>query len=335
MNQPAHPTRVLRQIAGIFAACLLLAGCHAPSLLITPVSGRRALVETQLMRESLFARDKIALIEVSGLILNSPVPQLLGTGEHPVSTLLEQLDKARRDPAVKGVILRINSPGGSVVASELMHAEIEHFKKSGKPIVAIMMDVAASGGYYIACACDEIIAQPSTITGSIGVIMQLFSFAGTMEMIGVTNNAITSGEHKDSGSPFKAMREEERALFQVIVQEMYDGFVGVVASGRPALSENEVRKLADGRVYTGKQAKQVGLVDRLAGMRETVELMKERIGAKQIRLVTYRRAAEYKPNYYSRAPAARGGDINLVNVDVGDALQPRSPRFMYLWTAGN
>ena len=102
MNEPAHPIRIFRRIAGISAACLLSAGCHAPSLLITPVSGRRTLVETQLIRESLFARDKIALIEVSGLILNSPVPQLLGTGEHPVSTLLEQLDKARRDPAVKG-----------------------------------------------------------------------------------------------------------------------------------------------------------------------------------------------------------------------------------------
>ena len=111
--------------------------------------------------------------------------------------------------------------------------------------------------------------------------------------------------------------------------------MGGVAGGRRAVGGAWGRKVAEGRVYTGKQAKQVGLVDRRAGMRETIELMKERIGAKHIRLVTYRRAAEYKPNYYSRVPAARGGDVNLVNVDVGDALQPRSPRFMYLWTAGN
>ena len=140
-------------------------------------------METELSRDSLFAFDKIAIIEVSGVITNARRRRLLAEGEHPVSLLLEQLEKARRDRFVKAVLLRINSPGGTVVASELMHDEISHFRKSGKPIIAVMMDLATSGGYYIACACDEIIAQPSTTTGSIGVIMQLFDLTGTMNIV--------------------------------------------------------------------------------------------------------------------------------------------------------
>ena len=124
----------MRVLAGaVVGLGLAGGGCDAPGLLITPVSGRQRLVETELRRDSLFARDKIALIEVDGVIVNAPKPQLLGKGEHPVSYLLEQLDKARRDRAVKAVILRINSPGGGVVASELMYEDIQHFKKSGKP----------------------------------------------------------------------------------------------------------------------------------------------------------------------------------------------------------
>src|SRR3990172_4350421 len=209
-------------------APLFAAGCTPPSLLITPVSGRRGLTETELSRDSLFALDKIALIDVTGTIQNGSSFQLFGQGEHPVSALLEQLDKARRDPLVKAVILRINSPGGTVVASELMHDEITHFRQKGKPVIAVMMDVAASGGYYIACACDEVVAQPSTITGSIGVILLMFDVSGTMTMIGVKSDAITSGVHKDSGSPFRTMRPEERLLFENVVGDMYDRFVKVV-----------------------------------------------------------------------------------------------------------
>ena len=158
-----------------------LSGCWGgQGLLIRPVSTNRPLVETVLSRDGVFAFDKIAVIDVSGVMANSAGSGLFGDGEHPVSLLVEQLDKARRDRRVKGVVLRINSPGGTVTASELMHAEIERFKESGKPIVAVMMDVAASGGYYIACACDEIIAHKSTVTGSIGVIMQMFDISETL-----------------------------------------------------------------------------------------------------------------------------------------------------------
>ncbi len=308
-------------------------GCQSPSLLITPVSGSRQLVETQLSRDSFFASDKIAIIHASGVLMNSAKPQLMGTGEHSVSLIREQLDKARRDPNVKAVILRINSPGGTVVASEIIHDEITHFKKSGKPIVAVMMDVAASGGYYIACACDDIIAQPSTVTGSIGVIMQLFDMSGTLAKLGIKNEAITSGPNKEAGSPFRSLSPKHRELFQQLVDDMYGRFVEVVIAGRPKLDEATIRGLADGRVFTGTQAVKVGLVDRLATMRNTIATLKKQTNITSAVVVTYHRPAEYKPNYYAHMPQP-GIDINLINIDATGLLKQASPDFLYLWAPG-
>lgn len=309
-------------------------GCGMPSLLITPVTSTRSLEETTLSRESFFTTDKIALIDVSGTITNSPRFQLLGEGENPVSVLLEQLDKARSDRAVKAVVLRINSPGGTVVASELMHAEVMRFRATGRPVIAVIMDVAASGGYYIACACDEIIAHPSSVTGSIGVIMQMFDVSGTMTMIGVKSDAITSGELKDAGSPLRAMKPEEREIFQAIVQDMYERFVDAVVKGRPELAEARVRELADGRVYTGSQALEVGLIDRIASLSEAFDVAKKRAGIQRMRVVTYHRPHQYKPNYYAAAPAPQSGGVSLFKLDPAELLDFAAPRFMYLWRPG-
>lgn len=308
----------------------IVAGCTANSLLITPVTSKRSLVETELRSDGLFSFEKIALIDVSGLIANAPRRELFGEGEQPVSLLLEQLDHARRDGQVQAVILRINSPGGTVAASELMHDEITNFRRvTGKPVYAMMMDVAASGAYYTACACDEIIALHSTVTGSIGVIMQMFDVTGTMKLIGVQADAITSGKFKDAGSPFKEMAPEEREIFQNIVNDMFERFVGVVVKGRPKLSEAEVRKLADGRVYTAQQALDAGLIDRIATLRQAVEIVKHDIGAKRIRLVAYERPHDYRPNYYAEAPVP--DRISLLNVQLPSDPTLLAPRFLYVW----
>ncbi len=327
-----NPVSHLRAF-GVGAACalLIIAGCSAPSLLITPVSSNRSLQETVLSRDSFFAMSKIAMIDVSGEIANSRRALLFGTGENPVSLLVEQLDKARSDRSVKAVVLRINSPGGSVVASEIMHDEIMRFRKTGRPVVAVMMDVAASGGYYIACACDEIIAHPSTVTGSIGVIMQMVDVTGTMNMIGVKTDAITSGPFKDAGSPLRAMKPNERELFQHMVDDMYDRFIEAVVAGRSSLDEAHVRKLADGRVYTARQALEAGLIDRIGSVHDAIECAKQRAGVKQVRIVTYHRPAEYKPNYYAQAPNTPTGDVNLIKIDPSALLGLTTPRFLYLW----
>ncbi|HEY3244267.1 MAG TPA: signal peptide peptidase SppA [Phycisphaerae bacterium] len=323
--------RAARFIMSLFLLSALT-GCMPSGLLITPVSTNRALMEETLASESPLATTKIALIEVSGLILDAPQPQLLGEGEHPVSLLMEQLEKARHDSAVKAVVLRINSPGGAVTASELMHDEIVRFRKdTGRPVVAALMDVAASGAYYIACACDDIVAQRSSVTGSIGVIMQMFDLTGTLNKIGARSEAITSGPNKAAGSPFETMTPEQRALFQTMVDEMYNQFVDVVSAGRPKLTRERIVELADGRVYTAGQALQNGLIDRIATMHDTIALAKQKVGAKSIRLVGYRRPVGYKPNYYAHAPTPGSGDVNLIKLDLPAWLRAASPQFMYLW----
>jgi len=198
-----------------------------------------------------------------------------------------------------------------------------------------MMDMATSGGYYVACACDEIVAQHATVTGSIGVIMQLVNVSGVMELIGITSDAITSGKHKDTGSPFRKMRAEERELFQGIINDMYERFVGVVKDGRPNLDEQTIRTLADGRIYTADQALENGLIDRIAPLREVIAGLQEKLEVSRVRVVTYKRSHQYKPNYYATAPdRPLSTQVNLLNFDLQNALTPPAPRFMYLWAPG-
>lgn len=322
-----------RTLCILAAALATLPGCAPPSFLITPVATRRALEETTVLRDGILARDKIALIDVSGGIANKTGSSLLGgRKDNPVSLLLEQLDLARNDDNVKAVILRINSPGGGVVASELMHDELSWFReKTGKPVIAALMDVAASGGYYIACACDEIHAQPSTITGSIGVIMQMIDVSGTMQMIGVRSDAITSGEMKDAGSPLREMKPEEREIFQQIVNRMYDRFVKVVAAGRGSLDEAEVRKIADGRVYVAPQALELGLIDRIASLRSTIGRAKQLAGIESAKVVAYHRPYDYKPNVYATSPPAPTDPRSVFSTE---SLSLPSVEFLYIWKPG-
>jgi protease-4 len=319
----------------LIAACVAMTGCTNQGILLTPVSLNQELKETTVLSDGGLLLDKIALIDVSGVIRNERGNKLLGSGEHPVSLLREQLDEAARDRSVKAVILRINSPGGTVAASELMHAELMHFRRhTNKPVIAVMMDVAASGGYYLACGCDEIFAHASTVTGSIGVIMLMVDVSGTMHKIGVQTDAITSGPMKDAGSPFRTMTDDERALFQAIVDEFYDSFVATVAAGRPRLDEDQIRRLADGRVYTGAQALEVGLVDRLGTIRDAARRAKELAHLEKARVIMYRRPLDYRPNIYAQTPTTPGGDVNLINIDASSLEVFPTPQFLYLWQPG-
>ena len=312
---------------------LATVGCLPDSFLVTPVSSQPELKESVLYSESAFADGKIAIIEMDGVMTNARKSGLLTNGEHPVAKLTEQLDAARRDSAVKGVVLRINSPGGTVTASELMHCEIKRLRASGKPVVAMMMDVAASGGYYIACAADEIMACKSTVTGSIGVVMQTMEVTKTMEMIGVKANTIKSGDQKAAGSPFEKLEPKQREIFQNIINELYGQFVDVVAEGRPELSREEVLTLADGRVYTASQALEHKLIDRIGTMRDAIELAKEKAGVKKAKVISYRRPHLQAANYYARQdqdPVT--GRVTLLNVDLGANEMGTKAPFMYLWS---
>ncbi len=314
---------------------VLLAGCGGNrGYLVTPVSLERRLQEELVQADPGWYGSKVALIDVDGLILNSRNTGFFGDGENPVSLLAEKLQKARRDRNVRAVVLRIDSPGGTVPASETMHHLVERFKASGKPVIACITNVGASGGYYVACAAEKILSQPSSITGSIGVVVQTVSFAGTMKLLGISAEAIASGKLKTMGSPLKDLTDEERKVFEVMVTEFYDRFVEVVAAGRKTLDEAKTRKLADGRVYTGRQALELGLVDGVGFLEDAIEAAKAAAGIKRAKVVRYRRPLGYRANVYSAAPA--GGSpamqVNLLNVQTDGLAFLRRPSFLYLWS---
>lgn len=300
---------------------------------ITPIPVDKTLEETVIMREpGLAVADKIAVIDVDGVIINARKGGLFTRGDNPVSLLTEKLTAASNDNHVRAVVLRINSPGGGVAASNLMYDEIKHFKeRTGRPVVAMMLDLAASGGYYVACACDDIIAHRTTVTGSIGVIMMTLDLSGALKRIYIKPNIIKSAPMKDSGSPFREMKPEDRAIFQNLIDGYHEQFVGVVDAGRPKLSTETVRELADGRIYSAQQALENGLVDRIGTMRDAVALAKQRSGAKKVRVVMYHRPLGWTPNYYAHAPAGGPSTFNLINLNLSEWLTPATPKFLYLW----
>jgi protease IV len=318
------------------AASALLAGCGPTAYKITPVPVDRSLQETTIIHEGGWAPPKIALIDIDGIIMNREKFELIGEGENPVSLFVEKLNKAASDRSVKAVVLRINSPGGGVTASDLMYSEVQVFKQrteGAKPVVAVLMDLAASGGYYVACGADEIVAHPTTVTGSIGVIMQLFSLSGTLDKIGADAVAIKSGPMKDAGSPFKKLRPEEREIFQSLVDQFYDRFVAVVAKGRPNMTEARIRELADGRVWSAQQALELGFVDRIGTLREALASTKQKIDADRVRVVVYHRPLGWKPNVYAENPSG-APQVNMINIQLPKDMALPEARFMYLWAPG-
>ncbi|MBI3596881.1 MAG: signal peptide peptidase SppA [Nitrospirae bacterium] len=277
--------------------------------------------------------DKIVLMDLSGMISEEEKGTALVSEPNLVAQIKEELKKAAHDPAVKAVVLRINSPGGTVTASDILHHELEAFKQqTGKKVIVSIMDLGASGGYYVAVAADKIVAHPTTVTGSIGVIMLTVNVQGLLEKIGVTGTAIKSGDKKDMGSPLRPMTEEERQLFQGIINQMYDRFVSVVAAGRKNMTVDQVRRAADGRVYTAKQALDLGLVDGIGYLDDAIQLAKTEAGLREARVVTYIRPGSYKDNIYSQMPNGAPQTVNIVNLDLRSFVQAGVPRFMYLWS---
>lgn len=224
--------------------------------------------------------DHLLVLELKGMIVSGGDESAfakVGTA----GWLNRQLRRAEKDSHVKGVLLRINSPGGTVATSQEVQQTVLSFRKSGKPIVVSMIDVAASGGYYVACAADKIIALPGTITGSIGVIMNLYNLQGAEQKLGIQADVIKSGKFKDIGSFSRPMTAEERELLRGIIADSYDQFVNAVSEGRH-MDLEKVKQIADGRIISGRQAKELGLVDELGGYVEAVgslqELSKKKFG---------------------------------------------------------
>lgn len=310
-------------------------GCTGMRFVIDAVPSKDQLTETVVMEDASggIGKSKIVMIDVTGLIADAERPGLLSSGENPVARFTESLNRAAKDNSIKAVVIRINSPGGTVNASDVMYREVLHFKKAtNKPVVISMADVAASGGYYLACAGDEIIASPTTVTGSIGVIIQTLNVYEGMKMIGIKAEALTSGPNKEMGTPFEPMTAEHRQLLQGLVDEFYANFKAVVVANRKTLSPSDLGWITDGRVVTGKRAAEVGLVDQLGDLRDAFEAAKRRADLKSAKLVKYHRPIEYVGSPYANAPAI-APQVNLMqlNIATGGMGFGDSPGFYYLW----
>jgi len=233
------------------------------------------------------------------------------------------------------VVLRIDTPGGGVTASDIIYREIREFReRTGKPVIAQMMGMAASGGVYISMAADRIYAHPTTLTGNIGVISVFPRLEGLAGKIGMDVRVIKSGDKKDIGSMWRDFTPEERRILQSVIDEYYGKFLEVVLESRGNAGSSRLREIADGRVLTAWQALEAGLIDGVCYLPESIEKAKEESGISDSVVVTYKRRHEYRENIYSlhgsEAPSART-QIGLFNVDAGGVSMDTTPRFMYLW----
>ena len=331
------------RISGVLALAVLalpLGGCSLPSLLIKPVSSSPELKE-DVVEAGKTRREKIAVIPVEGLIANTRAGSggLLGAEENPVSLFKQQLDAAAADKAVKAVVLRMNTPGGTVEASDLIYSLIQDFKKqTGKPVIAACQTVCASGGYYVACAADGIDAAPTSLVGSIGVILEVPDASGLLSKIGVKFNTIKSGPLKDLGSPFEELGDDDRAVLQGIVDEFFARFTGVVRAARTVSDE---KTAFDGRAFTGETAMKMGLVDHVCQLGETIDRARAMAKVPGARVVMYRRPYGYQGTVYAGAhdvtpraeadESAKLADALARLPVVADVSRMTRPGFYYLW----
>ncbi len=308
----------------------LLAGCSLISLDLTP---RIEPLQEQTVEGH--GRAKILLLDVSGFLSDEGgAPSLVIGGPAPARVPLlvrvrEELTKAAADPDVRALVVRIDSAGGTVTASDVIYQELALFKReTGRPVVAVMLDVAASGGYYVALAADTIVAHPTTVTGSIGVLMVTLSAEGLLQKLGLATTTIKSAERKDMGSPLRALTDEERKIFQSVIDSLYGQFVEKLAENRK-LGLEAARKVADGRIYTARQALDLKLIDRIGYMPDAIEAAKRAVGVEEARVVVYRRPREYRATYYARAEApAAAVEGSLARLG---AVLGAGPRFLYFW----
>ena len=267
--------------------------------------------------------DKIVLIPIRGLITFADAESIFRR-ESKADLILSKLRAAREDPAVKAVILAIDSPGGGITASDVIYHRVKELRESGKKVVALLGDLAASGGYYVACPADRIVASPTTVTGSIGVIIQTFNVEGLMAKLGLKDVTIKAGKEKDLLSPFRPLTPEERKNVQAVVDELFIRFKNVVAENRH-LKPAEVEKIAGGKIYTASRARELGLVDELGYRGDAVKLSRELAGLKEARVIEYRRSLSLL-DIFQGSWSRRAAPLGLARI-----FQPRSPRLMYLW----
>jgi protease-4 len=277
-------------------------------------------------------KDKILLIAVNGMISDSPKTGLIGSSPGLVEQIVTQLNKAKQDKQIKAILFKINSPGGTITASDVLYHEILQYKeKTGAKIIVSMMDLATSGAYYISLPADLIMAHPTTITGSVGVITLQPKVAGLMEKIGLGVDVKKSGRYKDMGSPFRESNADEQKYLQKTVNDFGERFISLVKKHRKLTAQAAV-EISTARVFLADEALQVGLIDKIGYISDAVKDAKIVTNiADDSRLVVYRRAEFPEDNYYNTTNA----DVNnfrypVINIDLPEILGLKAG-FYYLW----
>jgi protease-4 len=298
-----------------------------------PVSEGGPVVEMPLGGACTGKEPKIAVVDVDGLLLNMDMTGLYSLGENPVSLFREKLDALAADPCVCAVVLRINSPGGGVTATDIMWRDLQAFRaNTRKPVIACLMDVGAGGAYYLATASDLIVAHPTSITGGLGVILNRYNLSGAIGYFSLQALPIKSGKHIDLGNETVAEPSPERKqLLQTMADEFHQRFRQVVAQARPSINRADAT-LFDGRVFTANQALQYHLIDRLGYLDDAIAAARELAHVEQSRVVLYHRC-----NDRARSPYAITPNVPLQNtmlpISVPGLDRSRLPTFLYMWQA--
>jgi protease-4 len=308
-----------------------LVGCASPRNYLEPESNP---LKEQTLQGA--GNDKVLLIPLKGFISDERQQNFLRSEPSMVQEIVSHLRKAEQDSHVRAVVLKIDSPGGTVTASDILYNEILSFKeRTGARVVVTMMNVTASGGYYISLPADYIFAHPTTITGSVGVLFIQPKITGLMSKIGVDFDVSKSGDKKDMGSPLRQSTAEEQRIMQDLTETLGRRFLDLVVKHRK-LSEEKLADVASGRVYLADEALRLGLIDRVGYLEDALKEAKNLAGLpKSAKVVVYRRASYPDDNLYNTVTVQQaGGGVPLVNIELPDSIQQLHTGFYYLWAPG-
>lgn len=310
-------------------SALILMGCSLPQINLFPQAGPLKEVVLEGTGE-----EKVLVLSIDGPISDQPKEKLLRTQPGMVQEFVTHLKLAEKDPKIKALLLKVNSPGGPVTASDILYHEISAYKaRSGVKLVVSMMNVAASGGYYLSLPADWIMAHPTTVTGSVGVIFMRPGVSGFMEKYGFAMNVSKSGEQKDMGSPFRVPNEADEAIFQELTDQMAQRFYGLVRKHRQ-LNPQQMRQIASARIYLAPDAKALGLIDEVGYLNDALAKAKSMAGLREdAKVVTYRRHESEEDNIYNPAMQSAAGGANAGMPTLSQLAGLPEAGFYYIWPA--
>lgn len=311
---------------------VFLIGCQGPRIRLFP-SAKDPLQEFTLEGDG---TGKVLVVHIRGNISDAPRRRLVSTRPSMVQEVVSQLRKAEKDAEIRAVLLKINSPGGSATASDILYNEFVAFKKkTGAKVVVAMMDVAASGGYYISLPADYIFAHPTSITGSVGVLFIRPDVAGLMDKIGVDVEVSKTGKNKDMGSPFRQATTEEKQIIQNMIDRLGQRFLDLIAEHR-RIDSQRLKDISTARIFLAEDALKLGMIDRVGYIREAVSEAKKLAKLPDnAKVVVYRRSEFADDNFYNTSTSQyEGQGLSIVSLNLPASLASYQAGFYYLWQPG-